>query len=428
MNDKLTVLYHFYNARCLMSSIQSSLDLYGHQEKGIKAFRKNVLMKSPFYREFADKPLSEFPIMDKATMLANFNDINTAGIGYDQAMQTALDSERSRDFSPEISGVTVGLSSGTSGRRGLFLASKQERLKWAGIMLAKALPRSILKPHRIAFFLRANSNLYSTLNTGKQLKLDFYDITYGVDHSFEALNATQPEILTAPASVLRRLAEATLKGQVKITPLRIFSVAEVLDEDDKAYIASAFNKEVHQIYQCTEGFLGISDFNGRLRLNEEYVHIEKEWIDKKNGRFVPIITDFTRSTQPIVRYRLDDVLIEDLKDGTPFTVLKAIEGRCDDVCYLQNTEGEPVPLYADTLRQAISASSMPYDKYRIIQHSMDDFELQFEPYLISEFHHRVGEVFASMASRHGCKAPNIRISAFEKPADGDKFRRIICKI
>lgn len=37
--------------------------------------------------------------------------------------------------------------------------------------------------------------------------------------------------------------------------------------------------------------------------------IEKEWLDET--RFVPIITDLMRTSQPIVRYRLDDVLVID---------------------------------------------------------------------------------------------------------------------
>jgi hypothetical protein len=37
-------------------------------------------------------------------------------------------------------------------------------------------------------------------------------------------------------------------------------------------------------------------------------YIEKDWIDEKSGRFSPIITDFNRKTQPIIRYKLDDIL------------------------------------------------------------------------------------------------------------------------
>jgi hypothetical protein len=41
--------------------------------------------------------------------------------------------------------LTVGLSSGTSGNRGVFLVSRAERLRWAGILLGRALPGHLLK-------------------------------------------------------------------------------------------------------------------------------------------------------------------------------------------------------------------------------------------------------------------------------------------
>ncbi|MFH7572468.1 CoF synthetase, partial [Pseudomonas syringae pv. tagetis] len=46
--------------------------------------------------------------------------------------------------------------------------------------------------------------------------------------------------------------------------------------------------------------------HGTMHLNEEFVLMVRQWLDEQ--RFTPLITDFTRITQPIVRYRLDDVL------------------------------------------------------------------------------------------------------------------------
>lgn len=102
------------------------------------------------------------------------------------------------------------------------------------------------------------------------------------------------------------------------------------------------------MYQCTEGFLAISNKeNNHLLMNEEYLIIEKQWLDDR--RFVPIITDLLRTTQPIIRYRLDDVLIEEQSDGI-FTRLAGIEGREGDICYA--TQGNKVlPVFADLIRQ-----------------------------------------------------------------------------
>lgn len=424
MFDALHVLYHFLAARRLSASIKTGDDLRRHQADGLYRFRRDVLKRSPYYKTMWNDPFGRFPVMNKVTMLENFDRLNTAGIGLEQALETAMKAERSRNFAPMIGSVTVGLSSGTSGRRGVFMASRAERLKWAGVMLAKALPRSILHPHRIAFFLRANSNLYSTLNRGRHLTLDFYDLTVPIDRHVDALNANPPDVLTAPASVLRALAEEASVGRLAIKPIRILSVAEVLEPEDAGFIAAQLGSEVHQIYQCTEGFLGMSGPDGRIRLNEEYLIVEKEWVDREAGRFVPIITDFTRSTQPIVRYRLDDVLVEDLSDTSPFTVLKSVEGRCDDVLHFHSATAR-VPICGDTMRQAIMSSRLPYDDYRIIQEPSGGIRMQFVPDLDDAGRAEAKRVVASLADRHGAETPGVTFEPFAPRDPMTKFRRIV---
>lgn len=423
MNEVMTILGHFVAARWRMMSLSTRQGLAAYQAERLSAFRRNVLRRSPFYASMWNVPLESLPIMDKAAYIENFDRINTVGASFGEAMDIALRAERDRDFSPTLGELTVGLSSGTSGRRGVFMASRAERLRWAGVMLAKALPRTILAPHRIAFFLRANSNLYTTLSRGRHLAFDFYDLTVPVTAHVERLNASPPDVLTAPASVLRALAEQAVAGRLAIRPVRVFSVAEVLEQEDERFIAEAFATPPHQIYQCTEGFLGISGKDGRIRLNEEYVFVEKEWIDRKAGRFVPVITDFTRSTQPIVRYRLDDILVEDMDDPSPFTVLEAIEGRCDDVLRFATDCGD-VPIYGDATRQAIVASEIAYDDYRIVQEKDGRLSMQFAPELDRVNRERAVRAIRALAARHGASPPEIVFGGLPERATMAKFRRI----
>jgi putative adenylate-forming enzyme len=427
LRDTLTILKHYLASKWTLSSIRTRAELDLVQHKGMFKFRRDVLMKSPFYRDYANAPITSFPIISKAEMLENFDRINTRGIKLDDALAVALQAERDRDFAPALGDVTVGLSSGTSGRRGVFLVSKQERLRWAGIMLALALPQPIWKPHRIAFFLRANSNLYGTLNQGRSLKLDFYDLTDGTAFEREyldRLNVTQPNVITAPASILKLLAQAVEAGRLSLKPIRIMSVAEVLEPDDETYIESQFGVGVHQIYQCTEGFLGISSTPGRIVLNEAFTFIEKEWIDKSTGRFVPIITDFSRVTQPIVRYRLDDVLVEDLEDTSPFTVLKRIEGRCDDVLYFKGSNGQPVAIFADAVRQAVGASGLVYNDYQIVQNALGDLDVFIDGPDIYNQYAVAHQLFQSLAARFGAMAPHVHVAAPERRTLDVKRRRI----
>lgn len=350
------------------------------QRKHIQQFLDEHLPRSPFYRAFSGKLLAQLPIIDKTTMLNRFGDINTSGINLDEATAIALAGEASRDFTSVLRGITVGLSSGTQGPRGVFLVSDKERAGWAGIMMARVLPNDLMRrlligatPVKVAFFLRANSNLYTTVKS-RRIDFQFYDLWHGVDIHLRGLAEQAPDILIAPARILGRLAECALRGLLKITPRRVIAVAEVLEPDDKALIQRVFGGPVHQLYQCTEGFLGYTCEQGVMHLNEEFVHVEPEWLDAEKTRFVPIVTDFSRTTQLVIRYRLNDIL---RVRKTPCTcgrvsvALEAVEGRCDDVLWLYQTVGvEPAPVYPDMVRHAVASAAHTVPDYRIEQHGM----------------------------------------------------------
>jgi putative adenylate-forming enzyme len=322
--------------------------------------------------------LAQLPVLDKAKMMANFDALNTRGVSREAAMSVALRAEQARDFAPLLGDLTVGLSSGTSGHRGLFLVSPAERARWAGIMLAKALPESLLREMffgklsvlRIAFFLRANSNLYTTLKR-RRMDFAFYDLWEDFVALVARLDAQLPHLLVAPAYVLRLLAEAQRNGKLAIRPRKIFSVAEVLEPADEQFISATFNQPVAQIYQCTEGFLGITCARGTLHLNEEFVHIEPQWLDVERTRFVPLVTDFSRTTQLIVRYRLDDVLHVAppvCACGNPALALAAIEGRADDVLsFRARSSDELKPIFPDFMRRAFLFASEAIREYQVTQ-------------------------------------------------------------
>ena len=311
--------------------------------------------------------------------MANFDAMNTAGLRLSQVTAVAMAAERSRDFTPTVNDITVGLSSGTSARRGVFVVSEEEKSKWAGIMLAKALPNGLFSGERVALFLRANSNLYTAVRT-RWLTFTFFDLFTPFDQQLERLSAYQPSVIVAPAQVLRQLALKVLSGELKVTPKRVISAAEVLEPQDREIIEAAF-AELHEVYQATEGFLASTCAHGVLHLNEEYIHVEPEWLDEERRRFVPIITDFSRLTQPIVRYRLNDVLIarrEPCSCSRVTRALDAIEGRCDDLITLPTMRGESIAVFSDVLARALAQALPMHADYRLIQKDLCSLHLHAE--------------------------------------------------
>ncbi|CAI0694993.1 putative adenylate-forming enzyme [Serratia entomophila] len=361
----LLTLWHYFRARRLRFRDRQALE--AHQARRLKKFSRRVLARSPYFRPYSRRPIGAWPLMDKALMMAEFDRMNTAGLQRDALLACAQRSELERDFSPKIGKYSVGLSSGTSGRRGIFVVSPREQRVWAGGMLAKMLPDGLFAGERVALFLRADNNLYHSVNN-RWLSLAFYDLFAPFAAQLPQLERQAPTIIVAPAQVLRALALAVQAGQIRLAVKKVISVAEVLEEQDRRLLAQVF-PAVGEVYQATEGFLAASCSHGTLHLNEEFLHIEPQWIDEQ--RFTPLITDFTRSTQPIVRYRLDDVLVrraEPCPCGQPTMALARIEGRRDDQLVLPNVRQQPQVVFADLCSRAI-ANALPLScDYRLIQH------------------------------------------------------------
>ena len=171
--------------------------------------------QEPYFQRFNRRPFAEWPQMDKALMMAQFDRMNTAGLSREAVLACAQRSEADRDFTPKIGRYSVGLSSGTSGQRGVFVVSPREQQVWAGGMLAKMLPDGLLAGERVALFLRADNNLYHSVNN-RWLSLAFYDLLAPFSEHLPALERQAPSIIVAPAQVLRALALAVLAGQVKL--------------------------------------------------------------------------------------------------------------------------------------------------------------------------------------------------------------------
>ncbi|MEM7617072.1 MAG: adenylate cyclase, partial [Pseudomonadota bacterium] len=142
------------------------------------------------------------------------------------------------------------------------------------------------------------------------------------------------------------------------------------------------------------------------------------------GRFVPIITDFTRTTQPIVRYRLDDVLVEDTQDESLYTRLHHIEGRCDDILYLKSGNNELQPVFADAIRQIMTVSQVNFEDYKIIQQSPDNIEIFIEPEITENLQKILCNEFHSFCNRQSLKMPQVRFGNYRPHSLHQKRRRI----
>ncbi len=396
---------------------------------------RSVRRGSPFYRElWAGMPESAwrtFPTVDKHAMMTSFDRFTTTGITREAAMSVALDAEQRRDFSSTIDGYTVGLSSGTSGHRGLFLVSPQEQTRWAGTILARAIPN--LRPgHRVAFFLRANSRLYE--RTSSAVRFRFLDLMDPLPNVLAVLNDFQPQLIVGPPSLLGQLADAVVRGTLRVRPTRLISVAEVIEPHDRQRIESVFQAPVGEVYQCTEGLIAVTCRHGSLHVQEDVLVLQTESLATDDvSRVTPILTDLWRHAQPIIRYRLGDILrLEECgcRCGSSWRRIAAIEGRQDDLCWFPQSSGVLRVVFPDALRRMVLLAADCIVEYRIEQHAPGALHLQIDL--------EAGQDFAAIAAllrdtieselRHyDCHDVVVTIEQGVPPRQpGVKRRRVVC--
>jgi|CXWL01.1.fsa_nt_gi putative adenylate-forming enzyme len=421
MIERLAVLAAYLAVRGRRFADRTALERW--QARHLRRALARARRRFPFYREIPRDALDAFPILDKTTWLEHFAGLNDRGLGLAQCLAVGREPEARRDFAARLDGVSIGLSTGTSGRQGAFLTSPQERARWAGTMLAKALAGGLLGGARVALVLRAGGPLYESVGGGR-VCFRFFDLARPLDEHAAALTAFAPTVLAAPPQALRFFAEERRAGRLPIRPEQLFSLAEVLEPADRRVIETAFGVALGEIYQATEGFLGITCALGRMHLNEDLLVVEREVVDAATRRFVPVVTDLFRRTQAIVRYRLGDVLIESANPcpcGSPFLALDRIEGRADDVLLLPAIDGgAPRSVFPDFIRGAVLGVEGVED-FRVIQEGPDRLLLAVRP---AELKGRAAAALVELFQRSGVRAPAIVEGAFERFQPDVKLRRV----
>jgi putative adenylate-forming enzyme len=318
------------------------------------------LPRAPFYHGCKGQPLAALPPTDKATLMADFAAFNTRGISAERARAIIAAGMVEGD-------LIAGASTGTSGNRGLYLATRAESHRWLGAILAHALPDMIARPQRVALILPQAAGIYGAAR-GRWLSLQHFDLTEGPAAWRSRLERFAPTVLVAPPRILRHLAEQGFA----LAPRRVFSAAETLDPNDRAAIEARFGAPLRQIYMATEGLLAVSCHHGTLHLCEDSLHFAFE---PAGDLVTPRITAFRRRTQIMARYAMNDLLrLGTCPCGLPFQAVAEVAGRADDIFHLG---GQPVT--PDILRNAVLDADPGIGDFRLVQTGAQSVTLTLPP-------------------------------------------------
>lgn len=368
------------------------------------------------YADASPRPaLADFPVIEKADLMADFAAFNRPGISA-EAGWSAFAGDRM------VGPYHVGASTGTSGNRGLYVISDQERFAWLGAILAKAVP-DIWKPwtpaERVAVILPLHTRLYDAAKGSGRVQVRFFDITQGFEAWAAELRDFAPTTVVAPPKVLRWMAE-TWDGPA---PRRMFSGAEVLDAADRAKVEARFGLTLGQIYMATEGLLAVSCPHGTLHLCEDIMRFEMEPVGD-TGLGSPVITDFRRETQIMLRYRMNDLLR--LSDapcpcGSPCRGVSEIVGRQDDAFLFR--DGKMIT--PDVLRNAVVDADRRIDDFRLVQTDPEHITLRLKADLPADAAVAARSAVAAVIAAVGVSGVSVTTEQADLPPPTDrKLRRV----
>jgi phenylacetate-CoA ligase len=236
--------------------------LQAYQAQALRQLRDHAYAHSPFYRRFhagrIDRPLHELPVLTKALVMEHFNQlvidpaVRLTGVEAHLAALHGNEQFRGRYW--------VAATSGTTGRRGIFLwdldewvtvlASYNRSLDWAGATagltrrLRMAVVSSTTPWHQSA---RVGATVRSPWV--QTLRIDSGD---PLEHILGQLDRFQPQVLVGYASMLRLLASEQLAGRLTIAPEVVFSASEVLTGETRRRIHQACGRQPFDVYAATE--------------------------------------------------------------------------------------------------------------------------------------------------------------------------------
>lgn len=392
--DWTAAIRAFVAARWRAARLRTRADLDAHQARSLADWLARDVPAVAFYQSRNIRSLSDLPVVEKAAHMASFEAFNRLGLSAEAGW-----AHFSAGTAPQ--GHHVGASTGTSGNRGLYLISTAERARWLGTILAKTLPRFPLERARVAIVLPQEAALYRQPGRGRLLALRFFDLNEGHADLPGRLATFRPDTVVAPPKILRFLAEAgALRGL-----RRCFSGAEVLDPPDRAIIEAHSGLKPGEIYMATEGLLATSCPLGRLHLAEDVVHFEFEPGPASSGLVAPVISDFSRSTQIMARYRMNDLLRLSRSAcpcGSPFQAVEEVVGRHDDVLLFRMPEhAAPVMITPDVVRNTILRAAPGITDFRCIQDGPASLRVALPPESGSGAVGAVREALAALIASRG---------------------------
>ena len=312
---------------------------------------------SSFYRNlYKDLPtdcsLSDLPVVDKRTLMANWDSWVTDSGTKLSDVNTFM--QNPDNIGRRLKGkYLVFTTSGSTGNPLVALCDSTTN----NVMGAINIMRSFARKEDLLSYMKRGGKTIGVFATGgfylgnssvrarllampwKKRQMAVTSALLPVHEIVSQLNAFQPAMLGGYPSNLDLLVEEQKTGRLRISPVLIMTGGEYLSDTVRKRLSDAFGCYVQTSYACTEGGTIACECRGQhFHLNDDWVIVEP--VDA-NNQPVPdgtqsdkiLLTNLYNFTQPYIRYEVTDRVILHTEpcvcgNSSPWIEL---EGRTDDV-------------------------------------------------------------------------------------------------
>lgn len=410
-----------------------------HQAKALQDLRQYAYERSPFYQKFhkglMDRPLQELPVLTKAMMMEHYDELVT---------DRTVHLEEIRAYSSQaIAGKRfqnrywVNATSGSSGHPGFFLFDESEWVsvlasfarsqEWSGVKIDLTHRQKMATVASISPW-HMSSQVAATVKSWWRPSLRIA-ASQPLSKTVEELNAWQPEVLVAYASMTGILAEEQLAQRLHIHPKFVYPASEVLTLQTIKRVREAWGIEPFNQYVATEAASIAAEHQSCRRMHFLEDLVITEVVDDQYRPVPPgefgaklLVTTLFSRTQPLIRYELNDSVRVSTKAhncGLPFAVLESIQGRVEDSLSLPALSGGTVlirPLVINRIMDIV-----PVSGWQVVQQSDSGLMVL----LVGAHNGLTDEVLVNQISKslaqEGARVPYIRVQhvpAIPKTASG----------
>jgi phenylacetate-coenzyme A ligase PaaK-like adenylate-forming protein len=330
--------------------------LAGHQRRALRELLAVAVDRSPWHRKrlkgidlgaVDPSDLTALPVMTKAELMADWDDIVTEGRLRLADVDAHLEHGDGGYLFDEYTAMATG---GSTGQRGVIVYDR-DGLATLWLSGARRLPierhttpAPCAGPLSIGYVMAAHPSHLSgafarTFHDPRVVSVNC-PVTWSVDRIVATLNDAQPVALAGYPSALALLAREAAVGRLHIRPATVVSVGEPLLPEVRTAAEATWGRPVINAWGSTEsGILGSSCPSGAVHLSPDIGIVE---VVDAEGRPVPdgvtgakiYVTNLFNHVLPTIRYEISDevtVLPERCPCGEASRIVGDVQGRRDDI-------------------------------------------------------------------------------------------------